>query len=236
MKITLKTVWNIFYTLVIVVLVLVAGALTVSAFNIPGGLKLYTVQSGSMEPAILTGSIVISQPASEYRVNDVITYKSKEEITNPNPKVTTTHRIVDTQEVDGKTEFVTKGDANDGRDGGTVSTEQILGKEVFSVPFLGYPVAFARTQMGLIVLIIIPATMIIYSELMNIKNEAMRLLKERKKRKLSMLEKAEVAVGEEVMATEKEIKKVEKELAKDIKDLKKVVNKEEKAAKAKVKK
>jgi signal peptidase len=234
--ITLKTVGNVLYAFIITVLILVAGLVSISAIDIPNGIKLFTVQSGSMEPTLKTGGLIISKPASSYEVGDIITFKAEKDKEVKNPKNTTTHRITEKKEVEGKTVFITKGDANTTEDLNPVSEDLILGKTIFTLPHLGYPVAFAKTQTGLLILVIIPATIIIYSELMNIKNEAVRLLKERKKRKLSMLEKAEVAVGEEVMATEKEIKKVEKELAKDIKDLKKVVKKEEKAAKAKVKK
>ena len=35
--------------------------------------KAYLVQSGSMEPAIKTGSVTIIKPASEYKIGDIIT-------------------------------------------------------------------------------------------------------------------------------------------------------------------
>jgi len=107
----------------------------------------------------------------------------------------------------GQIEYVTKGDANDAPDSQAVAEELVLGKTIFSIPLLGYPVSFAKTREGLIILIVIPATMIIYSEILNIKNEAKRLIQERKKRKLSTVEKAEMAVGKEVEKTQKGIKR-----------------------------
>jgi hypothetical protein len=78
-----------------------------------------------------------------------------------------------------------------------------LGKVVFSIPLLGYAAGFARTRDGLIVLVIIPATLIVYSELMSIKNETVKLLRERKKRKLTPKEKVELELGKEEIKAEK---------------------------------
>ena len=75
---------NFIYRLILTGLGLVAVFVAVSALNLPGGWKLFTVQSGSMQPAISLGSLVIVKPAGEYVVGDVITFK-----TGPTP---TTHR------------------------------------------------------------------------------------------------------------------------------------------------
>lgn len=48
--------------------------------------------SGSMEPTIPTGSLIISKPVAQYQVGDIVTFKS------PNAKNSldrTTHRIYD---------------------------------------------------------------------------------------------------------------------------------------------
>jgi signal peptidase len=214
-----KITGNIIYSLVLITLILIAGASAVSALNIPGGYKLFSVQSGSMEPSIRTGSIVIVQPVNDYKINDVITYKKDKS------KNSVTHRLVNIETKDDQIVYTTKGDANDAPDSEPVLKSSVLGKTLFSIPFLGYPVSFSKTQTGLIVLIIIPATLIIYSELMTIKNEAKRLLIERKKRKLNLLEKAEIAIGQEVAQAEKEVKKAEKEIEKDFKQTEEKIEK-----------
>jgi hypothetical protein len=56
--------------------------------------------------------------------------------------------------------------------------------------------------------------LIIYSELLTIKNEVQRLLKEQKKRKLTVKEKVELEIGEEEIKAEKGIKKLWKRLFK----------------------
>ena len=202
---------EILYGFVLFILLFIAGLVAVSAVNIPGNYKLLTVQSGSMEPTIHKGSIILIKPSEDYKINDVVTVREP-----ANPKVSVTHRIVGIEETDGKTLYITKGDANNSADTEKKPKENILGNVLFSIPYFGYPVAFAKTQLGLVLLVIIPATLIIFSELMTIKNEAARLIRERKKRKLSMFEKAEVAVGEEVMEVEKEVGKVEQNIQKQM--------------------
>lgn len=159
------------YWLVLTALVIVAGLTAVSVLNLPGNYKIFTVQSGSMEPAIKTGSVVVVKPESSYKTGDVITFTEKN-----NPKLTTTHRIFGTDEGG----FITKGDANNSTDSAKVAGNQIIGKTIFSVPYLGYPVSFAKTQKGLLILVIIPSIIIIYSEILTIKNEILKLLKKNK--------------------------------------------------------
>lgn len=161
----LKLIGKFIYWLILAGLGLVAVFVAVSAFNLPGGYKLFTVQSGSMLPSITIDSLAMVKPVGEYAVNDIITFK--------NAPMPTTHRI---QKIDGQT-YTTKGDANDAADSQPVRQEQILGKVVLVVPYAGFPVAFAKSKEGFMLLIVIPATLIIYSEILNIKNEIKKLKK-----------------------------------------------------------
>jgi len=196
----IKKFTNILYWLLIIMLIIVAGTAALSSFDISGGTKLYSVQSGSMEPEIKTGSVVLSQPQTIYFRGDIITFKAEKDRTVKNPRYTTTHRVHELQEAEGKLMFITKGDANDSPDGTPITQDLILGKVLVAVPYLGYLVSFAKTEAGFILLIIVPATLIIYSELVSIKNEAKKLIEERKKRKLTAKEKVVVAFGETEMA------------------------------------
>src|SRR5579862_9301200 len=80
------------------------------------GDKAYVVMSGSMEPAIHTGSVVVAQPAAPetLKVGDVIVYNL------PKVSESITHRIIELKDDGGKPGFVTKGDANGGSDDWTV--------------------------------------------------------------------------------------------------------------------
>lgn len=133
--------------------------LDIAKIDIP--LKLYVIQSGSMEPTIKTGSVSFSIGKPEYYVNDIVSF----EIAG---KKIVTHRIYEINETG---EFVTKGDANEDVDSTTIRKDQILGKILFSIPLIGYLIGFAKTFQGLTVLIIIPGTIIVYEELKSFINE-----------------------------------------------------------------
>jgi len=157
----------------ILIILVILGVFVVFSFvPFPGNYKVFTVQSGSMEPAIKTGSMIFVRPArstgsgqADYNVGDVVTKRTKD------PKVTITHRIYSKEEIDGRIAFETKGDANDAPDGEKFTEDGIIGKEILAIPWLGYPVSYAKTTPGLILLIIIPAVIIIYDELQKIKAE-----------------------------------------------------------------
>lgn len=209
-----KNIGSVVYWVIVFILLAIAGLTALSTLNIPGNYKLFVVQSGSMEPTLKTGSIVISKPEIDYSRGDIVTFNS----TAGNKKSTVTHRIYSVNNENSQITFMTKGDANKAPDINKLTKSQIVGKTIFSVPYIGYPINFAKTQAGLIILIIIPAVIIIYSEILNIKNEAIKILKSRKQ-KLSVREKIEVAIGKEEIAIEKAVKE---EIKKDIKKVEEV--------------
>lgn len=155
-------------------IVIVFAFLAISAKFSLGGIRLLVVQSGSMEPTIKTGSLVITKAKDAYQIGDIITFRSSQ-----NSQETTTHRIVDEKyQISGKV-FITQGDANDSPDSGQLTSERILGKTITDIPYFGYLVSFTRTLPGLIILIIIPATIIIYDEILKIKKEIILKRKEK---------------------------------------------------------
>lgn len=95
------------------------------------GTKATIVRSGSMEPAIKTGSMVIIVPQEEYGVGDVIDFIS--------PRIGhNIHRIIYVVEDKGTTYFVTKGDALEFPDNYRVPSQEVKGKVVADFPYLGY--------------------------------------------------------------------------------------------------
>ena len=66
-------IWNTIYTLVVLA-VLALALLFVGTKVSLLGYEVKVVQSGSMEPAILTGSLVVITNAAEYMLGDVVTY------------------------------------------------------------------------------------------------------------------------------------------------------------------
>lgn len=146
------------------------GTLVVLSFlPLPGNYKIFTVQSGSMEPEIHTGSLIFVKPLDDYSVGDVVTQRTDD------PKMTVTHRIISKEEIDGQTVFETKGDANDSSDGEKFGKDMIIGKKFLSIPFLGYLTSYAKTQAGIILIIIIPAIIIIYDEFNKIAAEIKKI-------------------------------------------------------------
>lgn len=134
-----------------------------SILPIPGGVKTFVVQSGSMEPSIGTGSVVVVKGAESYAVGDVITFGPRSKTKPP-----TTHRILEVKE-DGN--FVTKGDANEEEDIRTVSRYEVIGKVIVSIPWVGYAVAAAQKPWGFAVIVVIPAVIIIWEEIGKIRGE-----------------------------------------------------------------
>lgn len=158
-------VFKIFLNILIVLFVAVAGVLLISSFSIPGvPLDARVVLTGSMAPAIPTGSVVFVVPSDTYIEGDIITF-SREASSLETP---ITHRVMRVFEADGEVGYVTQGDANELEDIAPVRHSEVLGKVAWHVPYLGYLLNAAKTPIGFAVLIIIPALLVIGDEIRKI--------------------------------------------------------------------
>lgn len=175
----LKLIFKTISWMIIAVILLIAGLTALSTISTPLQFKMFIVESGSMEPTIQTGSIVIIKPQNEYKKNDIITFKRNEDVDIKARNTTVTHRIIEIN----NNSFITKGDTNSTKDSEPISNNLVVGKLFLTIPLLGYPVSFAKTQTGLILLIIIPAVLIIYQEILNLRKEIETLLKQKSKKK-----------------------------------------------------
>jgi len=136
--------------------------LTLAAnLNVLGGYRLLIVQSGSMEPTIMTGDVIVIAKANTYQKNDVITFQDSQ-------KSITTHRVYEAEEVGGEKLFTTKGDANRVQDNDVVSERLVMGKVILTIPKLGYFIYFLRSKIGFVIFLIIPACLIVIDEIINI--------------------------------------------------------------------
>ena len=158
MKIT-----EIIYNTFVILLLLVTLLFAASAIPVPGNYRVLTVLSGSMQPAIATGSVVIVKPATNYVVGDIITFGPAGKTMIP-----TTHRVKEIQKTDEQTLYITQGDANNAPDERAIAPDEIHGKVLFSIPFLGYAQNFVRQPIGFILFIVLPAVLIISDEVKNI--------------------------------------------------------------------
>ncbi|MBI5122895.1 signal peptidase I [Candidatus Roizmanbacteria bacterium] len=162
----IKVIGNILF----ITLLIVMSIIGISLFPLPKNYKIYSVATGSMSPTIKTNSLILVKPLKEYQVNDIVTINTAES------RKTITHRIVGKINKNNQIIFETKGDANKSKDLENLKPQNIVGKVFFVIPYLGLPIIYSKTLPGLIFLIIIPATIIIYSEIVNIKNELINLL------------------------------------------------------------
>lgn len=184
-KSKLQKVLTVIGNAVLVLSILVGLMVVVSLLPFKNNYKIMAVMSGSMAPTISTGSIIVIKPATEYKLDDVVTFKS---YNSQKKNDYTTHRVVGIDDITGREIFYTKGDANESRDSGSLTKDQIKGKVIFSVAFVGYIVGYAKTLPGLVI-IIITATIIVYEELKKIRSEV-GTIKESKKVKESKKKKS----------------------------------------------
>lgn len=164
----------------ITVFFLCITALTVlSLVGAPKQLGIFVVETGSMAPTIPAGSLLIDLKAEEYYVGDVITFNAP---ASPGDSkiVTITHRVNQVLVEDAKVLYETQGDANDQPDVDLRASENVIGRVLFHIPLLGSVVAFAKTKIGFIILIIIPTTIIIFSELSAVRKEFAKMRAKKK--------------------------------------------------------
>jgi len=119
--------------------------------------QTYVVMSGSMEPAIHTGSVVVAVavPPDSLQVGDIITFS------RAGDQESITHRIVTIKGTASEWAFVTKGDANGAEDPGETRFDRLAGKVVYVVPFLGYIFKFFGSSDMRWVMIVIPGLVLL---------------------------------------------------------------------------
>ena len=137
---TLKRIWNVVSTMLVVLIVLCAVFLMGSRLL---GYQFFTVISGSMEPTYRVGDLLYvkkTDPA-EIQVGDPVTFILNEEL------VVATHRVV---EIDRDNQCLyTKGDANDIADHSPVHYNNVIGVPRLRIPVLGYVSDFIQNPPGM---------------------------------------------------------------------------------------
>ena len=110
------------------------------------GMQVFTVLSGSMEPAYHTGSLIYVKDVDPFEIKEgqVITFMISED-------TVATHRvvgIVPDEDEPGTIRFRTKGDANNAEDGTLVHYKNIIGTPVLTIPELGYLASYIQNPPG----------------------------------------------------------------------------------------
>ena len=131
----------------------------------PGRMNLVpmVVLSGSMQPQINAGDVVISKSVKpkNIKVGEIITYKDRH-----NSLIT--HRVVAIIEKKEAPVFITKGDANNVVDQSPVYPAQIVGVKTLRIPYGGYIANFIKSKTGFSLIIILPTIFLLCGELKNI--------------------------------------------------------------------
>jgi len=127
-----------------VVAVLVLGFLVVCRAGLTGVPISYVVVSGhSMEPTLHTGDVVLLARTGSYRRGDVLAYRVP--AGSPGAGLLIIHRVIGGDAADG---FVMRGDNKRHPDPWRPRPNEVVGREIVSVPKVGLLIADARTPFG----------------------------------------------------------------------------------------
>ena len=150
-----------YFGLTVVTVLMAAALITFIAPHF--GWRVDVVLSGSMEPQVHVGSVVVSRPLNIEAVNigDIITFRS------PLNGKLTTHRIIS---VTSNPSLIlhTKGDANEDPDPFILGSQSVVGRVCFDVAYLGYVTQFIKSRLGLLLTLYLPGLIIVLMEVRNI--------------------------------------------------------------------
>ena len=95
--------------------------------------KPIAIATGSMEKEICVGDVAIIKKCNSNDVNvgDIIEYQME--------GYTVVHRIIEKRQNNGRFSFITKGDNNNTPDRDEVKEDQLIGKVIFKIKYIGYP-------------------------------------------------------------------------------------------------
>lgn len=164
---TWRTMLNVVVALVVILVV--TPFVVYAVPSAVGAEASYVVISGSMEPTIRAGDVVVMNDVNPESVEegDVIAYRL------PDDERPTTHRVVGVVEnggLDGSLAFRTKGDANEDPDQQLVPAENLNGRLMtirghpVIIPYIGYVVQFVGTREGFLALVVAPLALLVGSE------------------------------------------------------------------------
>ncbi|MFB3737837.1 MAG: signal peptidase I [Candidatus Velamenicoccus archaeovorus] len=136
------------------VLGLLAGLCLAVTVPYAFGCRSLTVLSGSMEPTIGVGDVVVVREIApmQARIGDVVTFRDPTDGAR-----LITHRVRDIR-VQGRTVlFRTKGDANTTIERWQIGEHGTIGRVLYRVPRIGYVLFWVRGRFGRLLLVVLPA-------------------------------------------------------------------------------
>ena len=134
-----------------VVLGFAGGLLLAIALPLAFDGRPLVVLSGSMEPTLATGDVVVVKRVrpEDAHTGDVVTYR------NPEGSLVT-HRVRAVRRHGARFELVTKGDANNASERWTMDADGELSRAVYRVPLAGRLLARTSSREGKLALIVAP--------------------------------------------------------------------------------
>jgi len=135
----------------------VVALVLAAAVPVVVGGRSFSVLSGSMEPNISTGDLVITLPIAPADAvpGDIVTFNDPIDESR-----LITHRVASSTDVGEKYRFVTKGDANNSVERWSVPTSGRIGKVMVRLPKLGYVMTATRSPAARVALVTLPALLL----------------------------------------------------------------------------
>lgn len=159
----------IIYDMFLIIQTLIKPGVTPDFF----GYKTFSIISGSMEPKIVVDDIVIVKNVdkNQIRVNDIITFKTENEII--------THRVIKIELIDNNLIYTTKGDSNEVTDIEKIEYNQIEGKYVGKIPKIGKLLTLLKNKLVFSIILIL----LIISYILQRKNIQKKIKRKEKRQK-----------------------------------------------------
>jgi signal peptidase len=159
-KTRIRRALNVVGTVVLAVALLVTAVVAFPA--VVGADNSYVVLSGSMQPTIEAGDVVVvaETPPEKIEAGDVLAFDRIE-----GDDKRTTHRVVEVVERDGERYFRTKGDANEEPDAHLVPADAVIGTIQFTIPEVGRLFSVANSDAGVLAFVAVPGFLLVASEL-----------------------------------------------------------------------
>jgi signal peptidase len=129
------------------------------------GDRPHTVLTGSMEPTIAAGDVVVDEQIAPTaaRVGDVVTFRDPEDQSR-----LITHRVRSIRRQGSHLWFVTQGDANNTTEHWRVAADGQLGRVAYTVPWVGHVAVLTHTPLGLALLLVVPLLLLGLEEIARI--------------------------------------------------------------------
>lgn len=153
------------------IILIIVSSINGKNFNILG-YKAYIVTTDSMQPSINAGDIVIVKNGKKDKIRqgDVITFNQNDEVI--------THRVIKNITEESNVEYITKGDNNNTEDIFKVKYDDVIGKVIITIPYLGKIISILDNKIIILILLLV-ILIIIFIKIE--KNEKLENRREKKK-------------------------------------------------------